>query len=94
MHRHLRTLDTALLLRTLLKVMIAGAVLALAAWAGSHYWLSDWATQQFFPKTLRLLAVIALSGLAFVLAAMALRLEELKVLVATIRRRLARRRST
>jgi putative peptidoglycan lipid II flippase len=93
MHRHLRTLDTALLLRTLLKVMIAGAVLALAAWTGSHYWLSDWATQQFLPKTLRLLAVIALSGAAFVLAATALRLEELKVLVATIRRRLARRRT-
>ena len=91
MHRHLRSMDTALLLRTLLKVVLAGLVLALAAWAGRHYWLSDWATQAFIPKTLRLLAVIALSGTAFLLAALALRVEELKVIVASVRRRLNRR---
>ena len=91
MHRHLRSLDTTLLLRTLLKVLIAGAVLALAAWAGRHYWLSDWATQAFMPKTLRLFAVIALAGAAFVLAALALRVEELKTIVASLQRRLNRR---
>ncbi|HMA12126.1 MAG TPA: murein biosynthesis integral membrane protein MurJ [Steroidobacteraceae bacterium] len=93
MHRHLRSLDTAPLLRTLAKVLLSGAVLALAAWAGRHYWLSDWATQAFFPKAARLLAVITLSGAAFVLAALALRVEELSVLAATVRRRLARRRA-
>jgi len=92
MHRHLRSLDTTLLLRTLLKVLLAGAVLALAAWAGRHYWLSDWATQAFMPKTLRLFAVIALSGSAFVVAALVLRVEELKVIVASLQRRLDRRR--
>jgi putative peptidoglycan lipid II flippase len=91
MHRHLRSLDTRLLLRTLLKVLVSGAVLALAAWAGKHYWLSDWATQPFLAKTLRLFAVIALSGAAFVLTALALRTEEVKVLAATVRRRLTRR---
>jgi putative peptidoglycan lipid II flippase len=91
MHRHLRSLDTALLLRTLLKVMLAGLVLGLAAWAGRQYWLSDWATQAFIPKTLRLFAVIGLSGTAFLLAALVLRVEELKVIVASARRRLNRR---
>jgi putative peptidoglycan lipid II flippase len=91
MHRHLRSLDTVLLLRTLLKVMLAGGVLGLAAWAGRHYWLADWATQAFLPKTLRLFAVIALSGAAFVLAALVLRVEELKTIVASLRRRLNRR---
>jgi putative peptidoglycan lipid II flippase len=93
MHRHLRSLDTALLLRTLLKVMLSGAVLAIVAWAGSHYWLSDWATQPFATKALRLLGVIAGSGTAFLLAGLLLRIEELKVIVASIWRRVARRRA-
>jgi putative peptidoglycan lipid II flippase len=91
MHRHLRTLDTRLLLRTLLKVLLCGAVLALTAWAGRHYWLGDWATQAFLPKALRLFAVIALSGGAFLLAALVLGVEEVKVVAASVRRRLGRR---
>jgi putative peptidoglycan lipid II flippase len=91
MHRHLHTLDTRLLLRTLLKVLLCGAVLAAVAWAGRYYWLSDWATQPFLPKTIRLLAVIALSGAAFVLAALLLRLDEVKVIAVQVRRRLTRR---
>ena len=91
MHRHLQSLDTTLLLRTLLKVLTAGAVLALVAWAGSRYWLADWATQAFIPKTLRLFAVIALAGAAFVLAALALRVEELKMIVASLQRRVRRK---
>jgi peptidoglycan biosynthesis protein MviN/MurJ (putative lipid II flippase) len=94
MRRHLRSLDTVLLLRTLLKVMISGAVLAAVAWAGMHFWLSDWATLPFAPKALRLLVVIAASGTAFLLAALLLRIEELKVIVASIRRRVARPRAS
>jgi len=91
MHRHLGTLDTRELLRTLLKVLLAGAALALVAWAGRYYWLEDWATQPFVSKSLRLLLVIALAGTAFVLMAMALRITEVKVIVASIRRRLDRK---
>jgi putative peptidoglycan lipid II flippase len=91
MHRHLGSLDTKQLLHTLLKVLLAGAALALVAWAGRHYWLQDWATQPFVAKSLRLLAVITLAGTAFLLTAIALRISEVKVIVASIRRRLDRK---
>ena len=90
MHRHLKSLDTKLLLATLVKVIVAGAALALVAWAGSHYLLRDWATQAFFPKAAWLAAVIAVAGMAYVLTAMALRLNEVNVIVDTVRRRLRR----
>jgi putative peptidoglycan lipid II flippase len=91
MHRHLKTMDTKLLLATLAKVTLAGAALGLAAWAGKHYLLSDWATQAFIPKAAWLAAVIAVAGIVFVLAAMALRLSEVNAIVGAIKRRLRRR---
>jgi putative peptidoglycan lipid II flippase len=91
MHRHLKSLDTKLLLKTLAKVMIAGAALALVAWAGNHYLLRDWATQSFFPKAVWLAAVIAAAGMAYVLMAMALRLNEVNAIAGTVKRRLRRR---
>ncbi len=90
MHQHLKSLDTRLMLRTLGKVAIAGAVMGLAAWMGSHYLLRDWATQAFFPKAAWLAAVITVAGIAYVLTAMALRLNEVSVIVEAFRRRLRR----
>jgi putative peptidoglycan lipid II flippase len=90
MHRHLKTLDTKLLLATLMKVAIAGAVLAAVAWTGNHYLLHDWKTQAFIPKTAWLMAVIALAGMAYVLTAMALRLKEVNLIADAVKRRLRR----
>jgi putative peptidoglycan lipid II flippase len=91
MHRHLKSLDTKLLLTTLVKVIVAGAALALVAWAGSHYLLRDWATQAFLPKAAWLAAVIAVAGMAYVLTAMALGLNEVNVIAGAVKRRLRRR---
>lgn len=90
MHRHLKTLDTKLLLATLAKVALAGAALGLVAWAGKNYVLSNWATQAFIPKAAWLAAVIAVAGIVFVLAAMALRLSEVNIIVGAVKRRLRR----
>jgi putative peptidoglycan lipid II flippase len=90
MHRHLRLLDTKLLLGTLAKVLLAGAALGLVAWAGSHYLLREWATQAFIPKAASLTAVISVAGMAYVLLAIVLRLKEVNVVVDAVRRRLRR----
>jgi putative peptidoglycan lipid II flippase len=93
MHRRLKSLDTTLLLTTLLKVSLAGAALGLTAWAGKHYWLRDWATQAFVPKAALLALVIALSGMAYALVAMALRLREVQQIAGSVTRRLSRRKA-
>ncbi len=90
MHRHLKALDTVLMLQTLIKVLIAAAVLGLVAWAGKHYLLSDWRTQDFMAKTGYLLAVITAAGGAFLLTAILLKLNEVQVMAAAVKRRLRR----
>jgi putative peptidoglycan lipid II flippase len=87
MHRHLKSLDTTLLLQTLARVAVAGAALGAVAWAGKHYWLSDWATQPFMSKAALLAAVIALAGLAYVAVALVLRVKEVDVIARAVRRR-------
>ncbi len=88
MRRHLGLLDTALLLRTLGKVMVAGAALGAVAWIGKYYLLADWATQAFIPKTIYLVALIGAAGLSFALAAWLLRIEEVRAIVKTMQRKL------
>jgi putative peptidoglycan lipid II flippase len=91
MHRHLKSLDTKLLLATLAKVIIAGAALAVVAWGGSHYLLRDWATQPFFTKASWLAVVITAAAMAYVLTAMVLRLNEVNAITGAVNRRLRRR---
>jgi putative peptidoglycan lipid II flippase len=93
MRRHLQSLDTAVLLKTLAKVLLASTVLGAVAWAGKHYLLSDWATQAFWSRSSLLLLVIAVAGMAYALTAMLLQLQEVKVLAGAVRRRLPGRRS-
>lgn len=90
MRRRVDTLDTRLMMRTLLKVGTAGAVLALICWAGKYFLLSDWAVQAFVPKAFWLLGTIVLAGLAFFATAMALRIDEVDALTAVVKRKLKR----
>jgi putative peptidoglycan lipid II flippase len=94
MHRHLRSLDTALMLRTLAKVCIASALLGGVAWIGKHYLLNNWATQAFAPKAVYLFAVIVAAGGAFFVTAMLLKLNEVQVIAAAVGRRLRKQPST
>src|SRR5215469_16915178 len=50
MRRHLRLLETRVLITLLLKIGVASLALAAVCWAGQHFLLSDWATQAFWPK--------------------------------------------
>ncbi|HUA89924.1 MAG TPA: murein biosynthesis integral membrane protein MurJ [Steroidobacteraceae bacterium] len=91
MRAHLGRLESRAMATLLLRVGLASAVLGAIAWAGGHYLLADWATAAFWPKCLTLLGVIAVSGLAFLVCANALRIREVHDILAALRRRLARR---
>lgn len=90
MHRHLKSLDTVLMLRTLGKVLVAGAVLGTVAWLGKHYLLAEWATQAFIPKTIYLFVTIGAAGAAFFAVAWAIKLTEVQTMTATVKRKLRR----
>jgi putative peptidoglycan lipid II flippase len=89
MHKHLRRLETGLMLRLLIKTLIAGAVLAGICLAGNHWLLADWATMRFAPKAAALLITIIAAGGGFFACALLLRINELDPVVAAVRRRLS-----
>jgi putative peptidoglycan lipid II flippase len=91
MRRRVETLHTGLMIRTLLKVGVAGAVLALICWAGKYFLLADWAVQSFVMKAVCLLGTIVVAGAGFFIAAMALRIDEINAITAIVKRRLGRR---
>jgi putative peptidoglycan lipid II flippase len=92
MRSHLGRLESRAMLTLLMKLAAASLVLLACCWAGSHYLLSDWATQAFGSKSLSLLLVIAVAGAAFFACANALRIGEVHEIVAALARRLRRRR--
>jgi hypothetical protein len=56
----------------------------------SHWLLADWATQAFWTKSLALFATVFAAGIAFLGAAVLLKIEELTSLISAVRRRLKR----
>jgi putative peptidoglycan lipid II flippase len=88
MHRHLRRLETAALLRLVGKVLLASVALAAVCWASADYLLADWASMHFWPKLCYLVGTIAVAGLAFVACAAALGIDEIHLIVQAVRRRL------
>jgi putative peptidoglycan lipid II flippase len=93
MRRRVETLHTGLMIRTLLKVAVAGAVLALICWTGKYFLLADWAVQSFVMKGIWLLGTIVLAGAGFFVTAMALRIDEIDSLTALVKRKLNRSRT-
>ena len=94
MRRQLTFLETRSMLALLGKLSVAGAVLAGVCWLGGHFLLADWATQPFWPKLAGLGATIVVAGLAFMLVAFALKIPELRDIVAAFERRLRRKRAS
>ena len=92
MRGHLGRLESRALLAMLAKVALASCALLAISWAGAHFLLADWATAAFWPKCLTLLAVIAVAAAAFFLCANALRIAEVRDILAALRRRLQRAR--
>jgi putative peptidoglycan lipid II flippase len=93
MRRQLTFLETRSMLVLLGKLAVAGGALAGVCWLGSHYLLAHWATQPFLPKVTYLFATIGVAGVAFVYVASALKISELREIIAAFERRLRRKRA-
>jgi putative peptidoglycan lipid II flippase len=91
MRRHAQGLETGLLLASLGKIGIAGVALALCCWAANGSVLAGWAHMHFPARLVSLLVTITVAGGAFFAAAFALRLEEMRDVVAIFQRRFSRR---
>jgi putative peptidoglycan lipid II flippase len=94
MRRQLMFLETRSMLALLGKLTVAGAALAGVCWLGGHFLLADWATQPFWPKLAGLGATIVVAGVAFLLVASALKIPELRDIIAAFERRLRRKRAS
>jgi putative peptidoglycan lipid II flippase len=90
MRRQTRLLETTQLIRTVTKLLAAGAVLALLCWAGNHWLLAGWAHFGLILRAASLFTVIAIGGAAFFAVALLLRVEELEDLSRLVKRKLGR----
>jgi putative peptidoglycan lipid II flippase len=90
MHHQLGSLESRRMLLALWKIGAAGCALAAVCWASTHWLLADWATQPFWTKAAALFATVFAAGIAFLGAAVLLKIEELTSLISAVRRRLKR----
>ncbi len=88
MWQHTRGLETRRLLSGLMRLVLAGALLALVCWAAQHWWLGSWAQQRLVQKLLALLSTIVLGGGVFFGAAFLLRVQEVRELFDVIKQRM------
>jgi putative peptidoglycan lipid II flippase len=91
MRRHLGYLESGMMLRLLTKLAVASAVLAGVCWAGLHFLLVNWATEEFWMKLGALMVVIAAGAGAFFVCATALGITELREITHAVKRKLLRR---
>jgi putative peptidoglycan lipid II flippase len=93
MRRQLTQLETRSMVALLGRLTVAGAALAAVCWLGSHFLLADWVNQPFVPKLTYLLATIAVAALVYLSVASALKIPELREIIAAFERRLRRKRA-
>lgn len=90
MWRHVGRLETRHLLGSLLRIAVAGALLAMVCWAASHWALAGWAGMRLVKRISMLFATIAAAGSTFFAAAFLLRVPEVRDLLELVKRRAAR----
>lgn len=90
MRHETRLLQTRQMIRTLLKLGLAGAVLAALCWGGNYWLLAGWAHFGLVLRILSLGAVIAVAGGAFFLVTMLLHVEEMDDVTRLAKRKLVR----
>jgi putative peptidoglycan lipid II flippase len=90
MRSHLGALESRAMARLLGRLSIACLVLFVLAQFGYEALLTEWATQAFWPKCLRLGLVIAVAMGGFVVCANALGISEVHEILGAVRRRLRR----
>jgi putative peptidoglycan lipid II flippase len=94
MARQLGGLETRRMLTMLLKLSLAVAGLAAVCGCSAHWLLVDWATQTVWIKGVLLFGTIGLGGLTFTGLSAVMHVEEIREVLAALRRRLARRRAS
>src|SRR5437762_5419125 len=87
MRHDVRRLETLQLLVGLVKMCLAGAVLAWVCWAANYWWLGVWYQLRFLPQLSVLLVAIAIGAAAFFSCAYLLRVGEVQEIVDIFRRR-------
>jgi len=87
MHHHLKRLETRSMAALLGKVSLASAALGLVCWSAQEWLLAGWAELSFAARLTGLLLTIATAILAFIGCGTLLRIDELKELIAALRRR-------
>ena len=90
MRRQLHGLESARLLVSLAKVVLACVPLAAVCAASRHWLFAAWPIQALAPKIAAMAVTVLVGVSAFAATGMLLRIDELKLLWAAVRRRLRR----
>jgi putative peptidoglycan lipid II flippase len=90
MSHQLEGLELRRMAQTIGKIALAAAALAAVCAASMRWVLNDWATQAVLTKTVELFATIFVAGSVFLCAAAVLKIDEMKALIASLKRRLKR----
>jgi putative peptidoglycan lipid II flippase len=87
MRRYTQRLETTQMLIALIKICVAGGVLALICWAANYLWLDASSAMRFSQKLAVLLATIAVAGAGFFASAFLLRISEVQDIIDVFRRK-------
>jgi len=88
MRRHLGRLESRAMLKLLVRLSVACAVLALICWGGSSALLANWPAEAFWPKLGGLALVIVTGCGAFFGCTMLLGIEEMRDIAQVVKRKL------
>jgi len=88
MRRHTGQLETGRLLGSLLKICVAGCLLALVCWGANYFWLNQWEQMRLLQKIIILFGTIAVAGAVFFVTAFFLRIAEVREVFGLVRRKL------
>src|SRR5438067_2037584 len=92
MRRHTRRLETRQMFPGLVRICLAGLLLAVVCWAANHWWLGGWEHLRFVEKVCALFGTIIVGVAVFFSAAFLLRVDEVRDLFDLIRRRIGARK--
>jgi putative peptidoglycan lipid II flippase len=90
MWRHTGRLETRQLIGSLLRICLAGGLLAAVCWTSNHWWLDQWNGMRFLKKINILFVTIAAGATIFFAAALLLGVNEVRELFELVRRKTSR----
>ena len=90
MRRYAGSLETGTFLKTVGKLLVAGAALAAICWAAVEFYLGTGSHLSILPKFIGVMVTVGLGGTAFFASAYLLRVAELRDVVTLMQRRLRR----